>query len=81
MPIFGRVLDYLKISVWATYRKRANYFVYCHSVTSRLAFYYYFHTKHREGASFILYGQRTAEPVVQRYNPGAALIFKFFIHF
>ncbi len=29
MRIFGRVVDYLKIYVWATYRIRANVFVYC----------------------------------------------------
>ncbi len=29
MRIFGRVVDYLKISAWATYMIRANVFVYC----------------------------------------------------
>ncbi len=34
--IFGGVVDYLKISVWATYMIRANVFVYYPGVTSPL---------------------------------------------
>ncbi len=61
MRIFVRVVDYLKISFWATYMIRANVFVYCPSVTSQPAFYYWFHTKHQFGASIILYGRRAVQ--------------------